>query len=375
MVSAGAARPLAAGDRPSVEERLRLLEVGEQVAKLGTWEWLPRPDVLLWSDNLYRIFGLEPGEITPARQFVLEQTHPQDRERVARYVEMTRDVSDPPPIEYRIQQPGGGVRYLRSTIVRIEAGARGATRIVGAVQDVTDQRMTSREIAAHVAVAGALSDWNGFDDGAVQLLRALGKACQCVVGALWVPSRDLLLARALWSDPDLEITDFAASTFALRLALGAGLPGRVWQSKQPEALLDASAARSYRRRDAARRTSLRGAFAFPAVKGQEVLAVLEFYSHDADLTDRLGQTLRAIGNELGEFFSRRRGQLAPPLLTKRELEVLELAALGNTTAQIAESLRIGVATAKTHLENSYRKLRVPDRSAAVARALRLGMID
>jgi two-component system, NarL family, nitrate/nitrite response regulator NarL len=93
------------------------------------------------------------------------------------------------------------------------------------------------------------------------------------------------------------------------------------------------------------------------------------------VTDGLVQTMTAIGHELGEFWSRRRGQLAPPLLTPREIQVLELAALGQTVPQMAESLSISAATAKTHLENIYRKLQASDRSAAVARALRLGLID
>ena len=66
------ARRVAAG----VVWRLRLLEAGERVAKLGSWEWFPDRDEQLWSDNLYRIFGLKPREITPTRTFVLKHTAP-----------------------------------------------------------------------------------------------------------------------------------------------------------------------------------------------------------------------------------------------------------------------------------------------------------
>jgi DNA-binding NarL/FixJ family response regulator len=105
-----------------------------------------------------------------------------------------------------------------------------------------------------------------------------------------------------------------------------------------------------------------------------VLAVLEFYSREQDQTGRLSQTLTAIGFELGEFFSRRRGELAPPRLTPRELQILQLVSVGNAVPQIAESLVISASTVKTHMENIYRKLDVSDRAAAVAIALRLGVI-
>ena len=62
-------------------------------------------------------------------------------------------------------------------------------------------------------------------------------------------------------------------------------------------------------------------------------------------------------------------------LTPRELEVLRLAARGNSAAGMAEELVIGESTIKTHLANIYAKLGVSDRSAAVATAIRLGLID
>ena len=163
------------------------LDTTERVARLGTWEWLPVTDAQVWSDNLYSIFGVEPGEITPTLRYVLERTHPDDRERVAKYVELSVLVPRPPPIEYRIRQPAGDVRYLRPTITNIDTGPEGARQMVGMVQDVSDQRIASRELAAHVAVSAALIDWASFQDGAIHLLNDLGTACEFAVGALWLP--------------------------------------------------------------------------------------------------------------------------------------------------------------------------------------------
>jgi DNA-binding CsgD family transcriptional regulator len=62
-------------------------------------------------------------------------------------------------------------------------------------------------------------------------------------------------------------------------------------------------------------------------------------------------------------------------LTPRELEVLRLAAMGNSAAAMADQLVIGESTVKTHLANIYAKLGVSDRAAAVATAIRVGLID
>ena len=351
------------------------LDTAEHVARLGTWEWLPITDAQVWSDNLYRIFGVEPGEITPTQRYVLERTHPDDRERVAKYAELSLLVTRPPPIEYRIRQPAGDVRYLRSTITNIDTGAEGARQIVGMVQDVSDQRIASRELAAHVAVSAALIDWESFQDGATHLLNDLGTACEFAVGALWLPHGDLLAAELLWSESGLEeISGFEAMTLALRLPRGANLPGLAWRSKRPETIINVGDERGFRRHEVALAAGLYGAVAFPALVADEVLAVLEFYSRDQDHIDRLRPTLAAIGSELGEFFSRRRGDLAPPRLTPRELQILQLAAIGNAAPQIADSLSISVSTVKTHMDNTYHKLHVSDRAAAVATAMRLGVI-
>jgi DNA-binding CsgD family transcriptional regulator len=62
-------------------------------------------------------------------------------------------------------------------------------------------------------------------------------------------------------------------------------------------------------------------------------------------------------------------------LTPRECEVLQLAAEGLSGPSIAERLVVSPGTVKTHFGNVYAKLGVSDRAAAVARGLRLGLID
>lgn len=66
---------------------------------------------------------------------------------------------------------------------------------------------------------------------------------------------------------------------------------------------------------------------------------------------------------------------APPLLSSRELEVLQLAARGASGTGIGQRLYISPATVKTHMQRIFEKLAVSDRTAAVAEALRRGLIQ
>jgi DNA-binding CsgD family transcriptional regulator len=64
-----------------------------------------------------------------------------------------------------------------------------------------------------------------------------------------------------------------------------------------------------------------------------------------------------------------------PKLSRRELECLRLTAEGQTSEEIAAGLNLSVHTANTYLGNATQKLNAVNRMHAVAKALRLGLID
>ena len=72
---------------------------------------------------------------------------------------------------------------------------------------------------------------------------------------------------------------------------------------------------------------------------------------------------------------RRGGARSAAQLTQRELDVLRLVAEGLSAPQIGERLHLSAATVKTHLGTLYEKLGVPERAAAVAEAMRRGLLE
>ena len=72
---------------------------------------------------------------------------------------------------------------------------------------------------------------------------------------------------------------------------------------------------------------------------------------------------------------RLRKQNDAPALTSREQEILHLIAAGKSLPQIAKELYLGLTTVKTHVQHLYEKLGVSDRAAAVASAMRRGLIE
>ena len=344
---------------------------GEQLAQIGTWEWIPPARELYWSQNLYRIFGFEPGEVQPTLDLVMEMAHPDDRERLARNVRDLADLDAPRSVDFRIIRRDGARRYLTGTRTILELREGLPPRLVGVTQDLTDRRDADREIAAHVALAEALVEWEALEAGARGLLARLGAALECTAGIFWVPAGDVLEPRVLWRP---AATEPAAATPSL-LKRGAGLAGRAWEAGSPLSLTLAGTAV-----DPAD-LALSGeepaaALAVPALTRDEVLAVVELQADsEIRINERMMRSLTGIAHELGYFLSRRGGELAGALLTAREIEMLQLAARGLSGRETAERLTISPATVKTHMENIYRKLGVSDKASAVAHALRLGIID
>jgi ATP/maltotriose-dependent transcriptional regulator MalT len=120
---------------------------------------------------------------------------------------------------------------------------------------------------------------------------------------------------------------------------------------------------------------LLGGAGVPAVSSAGTIAVVEvLFREPYEPTTQGMTTLRACGVLVGEFLSHRRGELETTTLTKREIEILQLASDGLTGPKIAAHLVISPATVKSHFEHIYPKLGVSDRSNAVAEALRLGLI-
>ncbi|MER3411133.1 MAG: DNA-binding response regulator, partial [Thermoleophilia bacterium] len=64
-----------------------------------------------------------------------------------------------------------------------------------------------------------------------------------------------------------------------------------------------------------------------------------------------------------------------PVLTERESQIIKLIAEGKSLPDIARELYLGVTTVKTHVQHLYEKLGVSDRAAAVAEAMRKGLIE
>ena len=132
------------------KERLRrseaMLAEAQQLAHLGSWERLLLEDRLLWSDELFRIFGQEPGDFTPTWEGLLERVCPEDRERVRQAVQESIQTRRPFETEFRILRPDGSTRVVlgRGRVTTDRSGQ--PERILGTTQDITEVKALDQQI-------------------------------------------------------------------------------------------------------------------------------------------------------------------------------------------------------------------------------------
>jgi PAS domain S-box-containing protein len=125
------------------EERLRFALTSAQA---GCWDWDVRADRRVWSEESYRLYGLEPSEASVSTDAWIRVVHPEDRARARAFVRsVLTQGAEGYDFEYRILHPTLGVRWIqgRGRVSYDDAGA--PLRVAGISRDVTEQKRIEHE--------------------------------------------------------------------------------------------------------------------------------------------------------------------------------------------------------------------------------------
>jgi PAS domain S-box-containing protein len=116
----------------------------QRLATIGCFEHNVTTGEAEWSDELYRILGIEPNGAIPGRDTLLALIHPEDRERFEQYRNAELEGKATPPLEYRIMRADGTQRVVRrETGVVVDEETQGLRRY-GTLQDITALRLAEQ---------------------------------------------------------------------------------------------------------------------------------------------------------------------------------------------------------------------------------------
>ena len=116
-----------------------VLKEAQQLAGLGSWEHDLASGRLLWSDEVYRIFEVDPGLLQPSFERFLDLVHPDDRTMVQQAFDASVKDRRTYNVVHRVLLPGGRVKYVRERGATEYDGDR-PVRSMGTVLDITEVR-------------------------------------------------------------------------------------------------------------------------------------------------------------------------------------------------------------------------------------------
>ncbi len=280
-----------------------------------------------WTEAL----GWSDAELT-ARPFV-DFVHPEDRATTEQESGKLAGGALTVGFVNRYETKDGGWRWLEWSAM----AAPEEELIYASARDVTErmQAEEARERAQRDAVVQleatrVLALAGSIEEALESLLPAICEPIGWRVGAFWMPSRagasEELRCAAFWYGPGAVPAELGAATQQLKLAPGADLPGRVYQSRVPCWVPDVSQEPHSHRSEAAAVDGLHACILLPIVSAGRCLAVIELLSDEVRPADPgLLEVLDTLSGQIAQFLERKHSKAALEASERQTRQILETA--------------------------------------------------
>ncbi len=131
-------------ERKRAEEKLRgseaFLAEGQRISRTGTWSWTVASGKVTWSEEHYRIFGVDPEKTKPSFQLFLETVHPEDRSFIKQELDEAIRERRGFDLEFRLTLPDGAIKHAQG-VGRPTLGPSGEVdSYVGTTVDISERK-------------------------------------------------------------------------------------------------------------------------------------------------------------------------------------------------------------------------------------------
>jgi PAS domain S-box-containing protein len=299
--------------RPPSDELERVVERLVQTQRLtrtGSWEWRIYDDDVIWSEELYRIFGVSRVHFDATYAAFQRYVHIDDRARVHEQIEDALRRGGTFELDHRVVRPDGEVRFVHCRGEVTLEGDR-AVRAFGTCQDVTERVDAEQEAGLAQELVLAIGAAANAEEALETVLNRICEATGLLLGQAWrpAPGASYMEQCAAWP-PDGELEPFRRRSESVTFGLGKGLPGVAWETHDPVWTEDMKAP-DLPRASFARAAGVGSGLAVPVHAHGEVAVVLEFFRRDAGPRDEtLVRVVSAAAAQLGTHIERKRAEHA-----------------------------------------------------------------
>jgi diguanylate cyclase (GGDEF)-like protein/PAS domain S-box-containing protein len=163
------------------------LTQAQGIARVGSWDWDPRTDVLEITEQVARIFGIRPEHFPKTHAGLLELIHPEDRGPVQQSLHGCATKEQPFNLEYRIMLPDGSHRFVHGQAALTHDYSNHDNSVTGTIQDITERKQAEEKIhfLAYYDSLTGLANRHLFKDRVTQAL-AYAQRHQVIVAILYM---------------------------------------------------------------------------------------------------------------------------------------------------------------------------------------------
>src|SRR6266403_2473255 len=178
-------------------------------------------------------------------------------------------------------------------------------------REVIERKRSEQQQRIAYAATRVLAESVNQESAIAEILHIICEGLGYEVAAIWKldPQGDVLRCTHVWQRPGTALDAFAEATRNTQLPIGAGLPGRIWLSRNPEWIEEIAKDTNFPRAQVAMASGLRSGIGFHIFQMEEINGFLELYSRavckpDQDLLD-LGA---ALGTQIGQYIVRKQAE-------------------------------------------------------------------
>ena len=117
-----------------------------EAAQAGVWEWDVKTGENIWSDEIWRLYGLERGKEKPSHKLWIRSVHPDDRKTIVRTVLNAAKNLSPITIEYRVFHPDGTVHWLMDRGMPFFDEQGSLVRYIGTAINITSRKSLEEQV-------------------------------------------------------------------------------------------------------------------------------------------------------------------------------------------------------------------------------------
>ena len=289
------------------KDKEKQLIQAQKIAHLGYWERDLTTNQLLWSDELYEIYGFDPKKTKMTHENYIESIYPDDRAEVIATIEQALINHRPFSINYRIIVQNGCTKSIRGVGEVILDEKFQPVKLRGIGQDVTEQKRAEKFLAVQFEVTKVLAETFNVIEAVPKIIKIICEYTDWQIGELWMAdsSNSLLQLEGSWYKPNINAAEFIEVSKKCKFGLGVSLQGKVWEKGLPVLSVHALKDQFFPRAALASKLKLNTALAFPVSSKNIIMGVMTFYKNGVeDSSDELLKMFDSLGKQIGDFIDR-----------------------------------------------------------------------